>query len=87
MKINDQNTQTSSIQKIDTLNAPVISENDILKFFNLERNSIKNFTITHKSDGLYICITLNVKPHQCPVCGQMSKKIKDYHEKKSFIQF
>lgn len=82
MKINDQNTQTDSIQKNDTLNASIISENDILKFFNLERNSIKDFSITHKCDGLYISITLNVLPHQCPVCGQITTKIKDYQEKK-----
>lgn len=82
MKIKDQNTQISCIPKNDTLNASIISENDILKFFNLERNSIKDFSITHKSDGLYISVTLNVKPHQCPICGQLTTKIKDYQEKK-----
>lgn len=69
MKNNDYSLQTTNVQKKNTLNAPVISENDILKFFNLERNKIKVFSITHKSDGLYISVTLNVKPHQCPVCG------------------
>lgn len=82
MKNNDYSLQTTNVQKKNTLNAPVISENDILKFFNLERNKIKFFSITRKSDGLYISVTLNVKPHQCPVCGQMTTKIKDYHEKK-----
>lgn len=65
----------------DTLSMPVISENDILKFFNLERTDIQCFTITHKTDGVYINITLNQKYHQCPVCGQMTKKIKDYSKK------
>lgn len=67
---------------ISTPSASIISENDILKFFNLERNSVRDFSITHKSDGIYIYVTLHSRAHQCPVCGQLTTKIKDYHEKK-----
>lgn len=61
---------------------PIISENDLLKFFNLEKNDIQLFHITHKPDGIYIHVILNSKYHQCPLCGQMTKKIKDYSKKK-----
>ncbi|WP_232780323.1 ISL3 family transposase [Candidatus Stoquefichus sp. SB1] len=67
---------------LNTTIMPIISENDILKFFNLEKDDIQEFRITHQSDGIYICIRLNVKYHQCPVCGQMTDKIKDYSQKK-----
>ena len=67
---------------LNTTIMPIIAENDILKFFNLEKDDIQEFRITHQSDGIYICIRLNVKYHQCPVCGQMTDKIKDYSQKK-----
>lgn len=70
------------VDQIDTTTAPIISENDILKFFNIEKNDVQEFKITHKADGIYISITLNQKYHQCPICGQMTKKVKDYSEKK-----
>lgn len=82
MNNTDYQSLVQPISSSDTTTAPIISENDILKFFNLERYSVKNFSITHKNDGLYIYVTLNPKPHQCPICGQMTSKIKDYHEKK-----
>lgn len=67
---------------IDDSPPALISDNDILKFFNLERDNVQEITFTHKSDGLYVGITLNQKYCQCPVCGNMTKKIKDYKEKK-----
>ena len=62
--------------------APVISENDILKFFNLDRENIQNFSITHAKDGIAIHVRLNSKPHICPVCLQKSQKVKDYVPKR-----
>ncbi|MCD7808348.1 MAG: transposase family protein [Erysipelotrichaceae bacterium] len=62
--------------------ASVVAENDIMKFFNLESNDIKDFSITHAQDGIYIHIRLNVKPHVCPVCRKRTQKIKDYVPKK-----
>lgn len=72
---------------IDDSPPALISDNDILKFFNLERDNVQEITFTHKSDGLYVGITLNQKYFQCPVCGNMTKKIKDYKEKRSLIPF
>lgn len=68
---------------IDDSPPALISDNDILKFFNLERDNVQEITFTHKSDGLYVGITLNQKYCQCPVCGNMTKKIKDYKKKKN----
>lgn len=66
----------------DTTTAPIIADNDIFKFFNIEKTDIQEFKITLQDDALYIRIKLNAKYHQCPVCGQMTKKIKDYTQKK-----
>ncbi len=62
--------------------ASVVAENDIMKFFNLESNDIKDFSITHAQDGIYIHIRLNAKPHVCPVCRKKTQKVKDYVTKK-----
>lgn len=72
----------ASAHQDNTLTMPVIAENDILKFFNIEKNDIQNFCITRKPDGICIEITLNQKYHQCPICGHMTQKIKDYSERK-----
>lgn len=75
--------ETSTDESFITDSPPaLVSNDDILKFFNLERDNVQEITFTHKSDGLYVGITLNQKYCQCPVCGNMTKKIKDYKEKK-----
>ncbi len=66
----------------DTPIVPVIAENDIMKFFNLEKNDIQDFSITHAKDGISIHIRLNAKPHICPVCRQKSQRVKDYVKKR-----
>ena len=71
MKTNDKNIPNT-----------LISNDDLLKFFNLERDNVQKFSITHKKDGVHVNITLNQNYYQCPVCGNMTNKIKDYKDKK-----
>lgn len=68
----------------NTITTPksVISQDDFLVFFNLVGKDIEDFSISHQKDGLYIDVTLQRKPHQCPVCLSMTDKVKDYSVKK-----
>lgn len=81
MKINNNFINDKEINKIDTPSA-LISSDDLLKFFNLERDNVQKISITHKKDGVYVSITLNQTWCQCPVCGNMTNRVKDYKDKK-----
>lgn len=81
MKTNNDSIIDDNINKMNTPNAP-ISNDDLLKFFNLERDNVQKISITHKKDGVYVNITLNQNYCQCPVCGNMTNRIKDYKDKK-----
>ena len=58
-----------------------LSQNDFLVFFNMENKDIETFDIHHQKDGVYIDVTLKKRPHQCPVCLNMTDKVKDYSVK------
>lgn len=81
MKTSNNSPADNDVAKNDTPNA-LISDNDLLKFFNLERENVKDFSITHRKDGMYVNITLNKDWVQCPVCGHMTSRVKDYTDKK-----
>ena len=81
MKTNNNSPADKEITKNDTPNA-LISDNDLLKFFNLEKENVQDFSITHRKDGMYVNITLNKTWVQCPVCGHMTSRVKDYTDKK-----
>ncbi|MEE0041197.1 transposase family protein [Catenibacterium sp.] len=81
MKTNNNSLADKQAAKTDTPNA-LISDNDLLKFFNLEKENVQDFSITHRKDGMYVNITLNKTWVQCPVCGHMTSRVKDYTNKK-----
>lgn len=81
MKTSNNSPSDKEAAKNDTPNA-LISDSDLLKFFNLERENVKDFSITHRKDGMYVNITLNKDWVQCPVCGHMTSRVKDYTDKK-----
>ncbi|WP_143746892.1 transposase family protein, partial [Massilimicrobiota sp. An142] len=64
-----------------TMSSCIISQNDFLVFFNIEDKDIETFDIHHQKDGIYIDVTLKKKPHQCPVCLNMTDRVKDYSVK------
>lgn len=59
-----------------------ITLNHFLAFFHLDDKDIDHFGISHQKDGLYIDVILQRKSHQCPVCLNMTDKVKDYSIKK-----
>ena len=75
MKTSNNSPADNEVAENDTPNA-LISDNDLLKFFNLERENVQNFSITHRKDGMYVNITLNKTWVQCPVCGHMTSRVK-----------
>ena len=81
MKTSNNSPADNEVAKNDTPNA-LISDNDLLKFFNLEKENVQDFSITHRKDGMYVNITLNKTWVQCPVCGHMTSRVKDYTDKK-----
>ena len=81
MKTSNNSPADNEVTKTDTPNA-LISDNDLLKFFNLEKENVQDFSITHRKDGMYVNITLNKTWVQCPVCGHMTSRVKDYTNKK-----
>lgn len=81
MKTSNNSLADNEVAKNDTPDA-LISDNDLLKFFNLERENVQDFSITHRKDGMYVNITLNKTWVQCPVCGHMTSRVKDYTDKK-----
>ena len=58
MKISNNSPADNEVAKNDTPNT-LISDNDLLKFFNLEREDVQDFSITRKKEGMYVNITLN----------------------------
>lgn len=58
MKTSNNSPADNEVAKTDTPNA-LISDNDLLKFFNLERKNVQDFSITRRKDGMYAKITLN----------------------------
>ena len=81
MKTSNNSPADNEVAENDTPNA-LISDNDLLKFFNLERENVQDFSITRRKDGMYVNITLNKTWVQCPVCGHMTSRVKDYTDKK-----
>lgn len=79
----DNCTASTTITASTSTRTALISNDDLFKFFNLERDNVQSVSVTHKSDGVYVNITLNRSYCQCPVCGNMTSKIKDYREKKT----
>lgn len=69
--------------KQNNITAPdnVINQDSFLAFFNIEGKDVEIFDIHHKSDGVYIDVTLRKKAHQCPVCLNITDKVKDYSVK------
>lgn len=70
--------------KNDTLTTPksTISQDDFLTFFNIDSCNVEEFSISHSKDGVSIDVTLKRNLHQCPVCLNMTDKVKDYSIKK-----
>lgn len=60
----------------------VVSQEDFLKFFNLEDKGIKEFNVYHKDDGIHVFVMLEKKPCKCPVCLNYTSQVKDYTVKK-----
>ena len=50
MKTSNNSLADNEVAKNDTPDA-LISDNDLLKFFNLERENVQDFSITHRKDG------------------------------------
>ena len=48
MKTSNNSPADNEVTKNDTPNA-LISDNDLLKFFNLERENVQDFSITHRN--------------------------------------
>lgn len=67
--------------KTTTMPIHAISQDDFLAFFNMESKDVETFRISNQQDGVYIDVTLQKKPHQCPVCLNMTDKVKDYNVK------
>ena len=74
MKTSNNSPADNEVAKTDTPNA-LISDNDLMKFFNLERKNVQDFSITRRKDGMYVNITLNKTWVQCPVCGLLNRKL------------
>lgn len=82
MTNNDSMPAGVKSKAVDTPIASVIAENDIMKFFNLESNDIKDFSITHAKDGISIHVRLNAKPHVCPVCRKKLRESRIMFQRK-----
>lgn len=61
-----------------TMSFNAISQDDFLVFFNIDSKDVETFDVSHQKDGVYIGVTLKKKSHQCPVCLNMTDKVKDY---------
>lgn len=56
-------------------------EDNVLKLFHLEKKNIDHFHVLQQADGIHVEVTLCVAEHNCPVCGTVTSKIKDYKRK------
>ena len=81
MKTNNNFPADNEVTKTDTPNV-LFSDSNLLKFFNLERENVQDFSITRRKGGMYVNITLNKEWVQCPVCRHMTNRVKDYTDKK-----
>ena len=61
MKTSNNSPADNEVTKTDTPNA-LISDNDLLKFFNLERENVQDFSITRRKDGMYVGASINLVP-------------------------
>ena len=55
---------------------------DFLALFNLQSKDIETCSISHQQDGIYVYVKLIATPQLCPICGQMTSRIKEYYTKK-----
>lgn len=53
----------------------------VLKLFNLDSNNIDKFFIKHKDSKVIVSIKLTKLNQTCPVCNEITSKIKDYTKK------
>lgn len=59
----------------------LISQEDFLKFFNLENKDIEEFNVYWADDGLHVAVTLEKAACKCPNCLNWTSKVKGYHNK------
>lgn len=55
--------------------------NEVLTLFGLEREDIESLSVNHQKDGVHLDIKLIKKPYQCPVCGNVTTKVRGYQTK------
>ena len=54
-------------------------KDDFMRFFSLAHADISDLDMSYDCDGgLIVRVKLNSVPHECPVCGTVTSKIKDY---------
>lgn len=56
--------------------------NSIIEFLNLKEEEIASLTCQSTDVGLFVFLSLKVKPHPCPTCGFMTSKIINRYERK-----
>ena len=66
--------------KNNTITAP--ADDSVLALFNLERDNIEEFSVSHQKDGLHLFVKLVSTPHICPVCRNSTEKVKAYYTKR-----
>ena len=79
--------QDLSLQKVistpeDTTSAPSMNTSDFISAFGLDSLDIETINIYHEYDHIYIDVSLNKKPHKCPLCGTVTTRIKSYQLKR-----
>ena len=85
MNLKQNEEKSITLKGADTTFTPknIVSLSDFLIFFHLDNQDIETFDIHHSGDGaMQIDVKLSRKPTQCPVCLQMTTKVKDYSTKK-----
>lgn len=63
-------------------NHTILDHSDILSALDLDRTDILDINTHRDNNALIIDITLCVKPHPCPDCGQFTTHIKGYTHKR-----
>jgi len=64
-----------------TNSVDLVSQDEILKMLGLTFADVLSININHDQVGIIIDITLNPKPHSCPICSASTTKIKGYQYK------
>ena len=59
-----------------------ITNDYILKLFNLDNRKISSIEVHHQFDGVHVHVLLAVEPYRCPVCGTETSKTHSYTHKK-----